>query len=86
MAETVLFVDGQAGCGKTLLSPIVASLARVELQTYTYEIEHYCALSFLDKMSSDAAQTLIRMMTDLRLYNTMMGREVNFSLQICPAH
>ena len=78
LAERIVFVDGLPGCGKTLFSPIVASLDRVELLTYAYEIEYYCSLKFLNKLSSDAAQTLIKMKTDLQLYNLMMGREVNF--------
>jgi hypothetical protein len=78
MADHVVFVDGQAGCGKTLISKVVSSLDRVELMNYTYEIEYFCALRFLDKLSSDGAQTLIRLMTDLRLYNLMQSREINF--------
>ncbi len=76
-ADQVVFVDGQPGCGKTMLAPIVAALDRVELLTFAYEIEHVCTLRFLGRMSADAAQTLIRLTTDLRLYNTMMGRETN---------
>lgn len=78
LVEKVVFVDGQPGCGKTMLSPIIASLDRVELLTYAYEIEFFCVLYFFKKIHLDAVQTLIRMMTDLRLYNTMMCRETNF--------
>jgi hypothetical protein len=78
MTNQVVFVDGQAGCGKTLFSPIIAALNRVELLTYAYEIEHYCSLKYLDKLSTDATHALIRLMTDLQQYNTMMGRELNF--------
>ena len=76
-ADKVVFVDGQPGCGKTLFSPVVATLERAELLTYAYEIEYVCALRFLDKMTMDAALTMARMLTDLQLYNTMMGRGVN---------
>ncbi len=78
LAEKILFVDGLFGCGKTMLSPIVGALDRVELMTFTFEIEYACALDFLGRMTADAAQTLIRMFSDLRLYNAMMSREVNF--------
>lgn len=78
LAEKVIFVDGLPGCGKTLLSSIVASLDKVELLSYSYEIEHYCSLHYLNKLKPDAAKSLIRMQVDLKLYNTMMGREVNF--------
>ena len=78
LAEKIVMHGGLAGCGKTLFSPIISALDRVELPTYSYEIEHYCSLYFLQKLSLQSASTLIRMQTDLKLYHTMMGREVNF--------
>lgn len=78
LAEKIVIIDGQPGCGKTMLSPIVASLDRVELLTYAYELEYICALYFLKKIKSDAAETMVRLLTDLQLYNTMMSREINF--------
>jgi hypothetical protein len=61
-----------------MLSPIIAALDRVELLTYAYEIEHLCALNYLGRVQPDAASTMVRMLTDLKLYNIMQGREVNF--------
>lgn len=78
LTPQVVIVDGQHGCGKTMLSTIVAALDRVELLTYAYEVEYACALQFLNKMDLDAAVVLVRMFTDLKLYNVMMSREVNF--------
>ena len=78
LAEKVVFVDGLWGSGKTMLSPIIAALDRVELLTYTYEIEYICSLYFLKKISNDGAETMVRMLTDLQLYNSMMSREINF--------
>ena len=78
LANKIVMVGGLDGCGKTLFSPIISALERVELPTYSYEIEHYCSLNFLQNLSLNAASTLIRMQTDLKLYNMMMGREVNF--------
>jgi hypothetical protein len=77
LAEKIVIVDGQAGCGKTMLSPIVSALDRVELLTYAYELEYACALASLGKMDQDAARGLTRLLTDLQIYNTMMGRELN---------
>lgn len=81
IAPKVVFVDGLPGCGKTMLSPIVGSLPRVQLIQYAYEIEYVCALNSLQKMEPDAAKVLVRMFTDLKLYNVMMGRETNFRLK-----
>jgi hypothetical protein len=77
LAEKILIVNGQPGCGKTMLSPIVAAMDRVELLTYAFELEYICALYHLQKMTVDAAIAMVRMLTDLQLYNTMMAR-VNF--------
>jgi len=78
LAEKIVIVDGQPGCGKTMLSPIVASLDRVELLTYAYELEYICRLSHMNKISLDAAITLAKMLPDLQIYKSMMGREINF--------
>jgi hypothetical protein len=78
LADKIVFVDGQEGCGKTLFTPILASFERVELLTYAYELEYICILRFLKKIEMDAAETMVRMLTDLQLYNTMMSRETNF--------
>jgi len=73
-----VFVDGQAGCGKTLISRVISSFERVELLSYVEEIEQYCSLSYLQKIEPDVAEVLIRLKLDLQLYNTMMARNLNF--------
>jgi hypothetical protein len=78
IAGTVVVVDGVPGCGKTLFSAIVSSLARVELEKYDYALEQSCQLRKLGKLEEDAAQTMVRLCTDLDLYNLMMARETNF--------
>jgi hypothetical protein len=78
LAERIVIVDGLPGCGKTMLSPIISALDRVELLSYAYEIENVCSLYSLGKIEINAASTLIGMWTDLKLYNIMMSREVNF--------
>lgn len=78
MAEQVVFVDGLPGCGKTMLSPIVGALARVELMQYAYPLEYATALHYLGNLAPDGAVALVRMLTDLQLYNVMMSRETNF--------
>ncbi|OGQ47355.1 MAG: hypothetical protein A3H42_01670 [Deltaproteobacteria bacterium RIFCSPLOWO2_02_FULL_46_8] len=80
LAGKVVFVDGLPGCGKTMLSPIVGALPRVQLFQYSYPIEYVCSLRHLGRLDLDVASTLVRMLTDLQLYNVMMGRETNFRL------
>lgn len=78
IAETVAIVDGVPGCGKTLLSRVVESLDRVELQKFNFGVEYACSLRFLGAIEDDAAQVMVRMLTDLDLYNVMQSREINF--------
>ncbi|MCR9203346.1 MAG: hypothetical protein NXH75_02130 [Halobacteriovoraceae bacterium] len=78
LTEKVIFIDGLGGCGKTMLAPIISSFNRVELMTYAFEIQYYCALQFLGELDPNGAKTLVQCQADLKLYNTMMSREVNF--------
>lgn len=78
LAGTVVLVDGIPGCGKTLLSAIVSSLERVEIEKYNYPLEYACQSGHLGKLDRDAAEALVSMYADLDLYNLMMSREANF--------
>lgn len=78
IAQNVVFVGGLGACGKTMLTPIVGSLERVEIQKYNYAIEHICTLHYLGRMNDDVATTLIQIQADLDIYNMMMSRETNF--------
>src|SRR5262245_13795996 len=78
VGDRIVVTDGLPGCGKTMMSAIVAGLPRVELMQYAYEIEYACVLNALRKLTDDAAQGLVRLHADIRLYNSMMARETNF--------
>ena len=78
LAQKVIIVDGFPGCGKTMLSPIMASLDRVEIANYAFDVEFICRAHALGGVSYDAAVALTRMFIDGRLYTNMMGRDVNF--------
>ena len=84
MAKKVVFVDGQVGCGKTLLSSIISAMSHVELLSYLPEVENICVLNFFNKIQSDAADVMIGIQTDLKIYQTMMGRDVNFYISDVP--
>lgn len=74
----VVFIDGLFGSGKSLFSSVVSSMERVELMSFLHELEYSCILHGLGKMSMNTARTMIRIQTDLKVYNTVMGRDVNF--------
>jgi hypothetical protein len=78
LLEQLVLVDGQPGCGKTLLTAIVAAMDRVELLNYSFELENLCALRYLDKITEDAVKSMILIQMDTIIYETMMSRRVNF--------
>ena len=78
LAPKIIVIDGLAGNGKTMLSPILSSFDRTEVMTYSYELEWILTLVYLEKITPDAAQAMIRIITDLKIYNLMMSREANF--------
>jgi len=78
LADNIVIIDGFPGCGKTLFGPIVSALDRVELLNYAFEIEFICRLYKLNKITNDAAISMVKMLIDHKLYQTMMGRETNF--------
>jgi len=74
----VIFVDGLPGCGKTLISNAITSIENVELLSYMYEVEHVCALYKLDHISLESGAAQIQKLVDVKVYNQMMSRDVNF--------
>ena len=50
----------------------------MELLSYSYEIEHLLALRHLEKIDDETVIEMVKMYTDLKMYNTSMGRDVNF--------
>lgn len=80
IANEIVFIDGIGGCGKTMLAPIIASMQRVELLSYAYEIEHVNALHHLEKLDKESAGAVTSMQADLKIYNIMQSRDVNFRI------
>jgi len=78
LLDQLVLVDGLPGNGKTLFSSIIPSLSKIELLSYSDQIEAICEYFFLGKIKLKEATTLIRMFADLKLYNQSMGRNVNF--------
>jgi len=77
LAGKVVFIDGLPGCGKTLFSSLISAFERVEKITYSYEIELLCAIYHLKRTEIDSVVTMVRMLTDLIVYDMMMSRNVN---------
>ena len=61
-----------------MLSPILSSFDRTEVMSFSYELEFILTLNYLNKITPDATSAMIRMITDLKIYNLMMSRDTNF--------
>ncbi|MBI3332850.1 MAG: hypothetical protein HYZ93_02030 [Candidatus Omnitrophica bacterium] len=81
--ERAVFAGGLPGCGKSLITALLGSFKGVEIQIYKEEMEHICSLRYLGRMEEDAATAVIRLMTDMDLYNVMQSRETNFRFSDC---
>jgi hypothetical protein len=78
LAPHVVLLDGISGTGKTLMGPVLGSFDRIQLGRFEYNLEYNCILDYLRKTERDASVTMLKMLTDLSLYNTMIARESNF--------
>jgi hypothetical protein len=61
-----------------MLGPILASLERVEIERVEEIIEYVGGLHQMGKLDWETAVALLRMQTDLHLYEGLIGRNANF--------
>ena len=78
LLEKLIIVDGQPGCGKSMVSPIISSFKNVEKLSFIFEMEFISRLYKFNKITEDATSALFKLFVDLKLYEQMMGRNVNF--------
>ncbi len=78
LLNNLLMIDGTARCGKSLLSPILASLENVEIERVE-EIFDYISVSwFFGDIEKDCAISMIRAYADASIYNSYLSRNTNF--------
>lgn len=73
----VVFVDGNWGSGKAILTSLLACFEGVEKKKVEHLYEYVCVLRHLGRIEEDAAVALLRIYADLSQYNNRIGREVN---------
>jgi hypothetical protein len=74
----LVFIDGFGRTGKFMLASIVSSLNRIEHLQMSWILEYIPVLYHMDKITSDAAVSLLHTEIENNLYCTMIGRNVNF--------
>lgn len=78
LLQEFVIVDGIGSSGKAMLSHIIASFKRVEKTSIDILFDTIPLLYMLNKISHDAAVTIMQIEADKLLYYTMMSRSVNF--------
>ena len=73
----VIIVDGFSGAGKTILPPIIDAFRNTLLPSFYYELEWLCSLWQSSQISDQVFISMIRNCCDLKIYNQLLGREVN---------
>ena len=78
LLEKVLIVNGQPGCGKTLISSILSSFESVEIMQYSSQLENIIRLNYLKKITDDATISFLKCLLDEMIYSNLMSRNINF--------
>ena len=78
LADNIVILDGFSNSGKSLLAPVISSLERCELWKINYLYEKLCVMDAFKRIERDASSTLVKLFTDVDLYNLIIGRDVNF--------
>jgi len=78
LLQEFVIVDGIGSSGKAMLSHIIASFKRVEKMRLDILFDTIPRLYMLNKISHDAAITVMQIEADMQFYHTMMSRSVNF--------
>ena len=74
----IVFINGFGASGKTMLSPIISSMDRVESPVFPYEIQWISSFLYSSKMDEELYLEFIRQYCDNTIYNLTMGRNSNF--------
>ncbi|HLF18613.1 MAG TPA: hypothetical protein VI749_06965 [Candidatus Omnitrophota bacterium] len=75
--KDLVIVTGAPTSGKSMLAPIVGSLERAEHFKMSILLEHLGTLNHLGKLSDEVLVFLLRYIVDFKLYDNMIGREMN---------
>ena len=78
LLKHIVFIDGLARCGKSLLSPILASFKNVEIERVEQIFEFIGQLYGMGKIDLFAAISLLRQQADEFLLDSYLSRNTNF--------
>jgi hypothetical protein len=76
--DKFVLIDGLGRSGKSMIAPILASFENVEIERIEPIFERIPVLVSFGKISKDAAIQMLQMEVDMKLYESMIGRNTNF--------
>lgn len=76
--NTIVFLDGNSGAGKSALNSVLPLLENVEVPFWDPIYEQISQLENLSKIDTKSAIALLRTQSEFRLYSVMLGRHTNF--------
>ena len=79
--KNLVLVTGTHTSGKSMVSPIVASLSNVEMLRKIYYLDQLSILYNFKKINSEMARFLGHHILDLSFYEQLIGRNLNFRVE-----
>lgn len=76
----VFIIDGFEATGKSILPPIIDGFRNTLFHCHSYELEWYTMLWHKKEITASCFQSMIRNICDFRIYNNLLGREINTRL------
>ena len=74
----VIVTDGMIGGGKTLIANLISSLKNVDPWIYDSNVERFCALNKLKKITKSTSSELIRKNYNEKYFDSFILRHLNF--------
>lgn len=78
LCKQIIILDGLTGTGKTMFAPLINSFERVQNSRFEYMVEYLCISSSKLRITKDATNSLLNLITDIKHYDGLISREVNF--------
>lgn len=78
LIQEIIILDGLTGTGKTMFGPLLSSFDRVQNGRFEYIYEYLSIANHHNKLSDDAASILFKLISDVKLHDGLISREVNF--------
>jgi len=79
--KNLVLVTGTHTSGKSMVSPIIASLSKVEMLRKIYYLDQISILYHFKKINTEIAKFLGHHILDLSFYEQLIGRNLNFRVE-----